>query len=145
MGETASSRNNLPLLFLHLDVAPITGVGGQVARSSRRSLDPVRLVSGGRCSALSRVAVASAIGVVFGVMQLGAWMMAGGGIPLLRLRRMKLTASVFGGPVDVPQSLCLVACNNPVHRLLASFFALPWWWRRTLVDDISARHRILQE
>ena len=82
----------MPLLFLHLGVTPAGGFGGQAARSPRRSLDLVRLVSGGRRSALSRVAVVSAVAVVFGVMQLGAWMTTGGGVPLLRLLRVKLTS-----------------------------------------------------
>jgi hypothetical protein len=49
--------NNLPLLFLYLGVALTSGVEGQVAWSSRRSLDPTRLMSGGWRSALSWVVV----------------------------------------------------------------------------------------
>jgi hypothetical protein len=73
MEETTLHRNNFPLLFLHLGVAPTCDVRGQVARSSRRSLDPVRSVSGGRHSSLSRVMVSSATTVVFIVLQLCAW------------------------------------------------------------------------
>jgi hypothetical protein len=88
----APHQNKLPLLFLHLNAASIGGDVGQVALFSRRSVDPVRFVSGGRCLALSWVVIASAAAVVFGVLQLGAWMMAGGVVPLLRLHRMKLMA-----------------------------------------------------
>jgi hypothetical protein len=66
--EMAPFRNKLPLLFLHLDATSIGGNVGQVAWFSRRSVDPVRFVSGGRCLALSRVAIASAAAVVFGVL-----------------------------------------------------------------------------
>ena len=75
MEEVAPRRNNLPLLFLHLVVAATGVVGGQLARSSRRSLDPAWLVSGGRPMALSWVTVVSAVVVVFTVLQLGVWMM----------------------------------------------------------------------
>ena len=75
MEEVAPRRNNLPLLFLHLIVAAPGGVGGQVAWSSRRSLDPARFMSGGRPMALSRVTIVSAVVVVFTVLQLGVWMM----------------------------------------------------------------------
>jgi preprotein translocase subunit SecG len=74
--------NNLPLIFLHLGVAPTGGVGGQVAWSSRRSLDLVRFVSGGWRSALSRVTVALAATFMCGVLQLGVRMTAGGDIRL---------------------------------------------------------------
>jgi hypothetical protein len=47
MKVTAPRRNNLLLLFLHLEVASTGSVGGQLARPSPRSLDPVRIVSGG--------------------------------------------------------------------------------------------------
>jgi hypothetical protein len=67
-----------------------------VALLSRRSLDPVRFVSGGWRSALSQVAVASAVVGLFGVLQLGPWMTKGGDVPLLRLRWMKLTVSGSG-------------------------------------------------
>jgi hypothetical protein len=92
MEETASRRNNLPLLFLHPGVAPTGGIGGQVAWSSRRSSDLVRLVSGGWRSALSRVTVALAAAVMCGVLQLGLRMMAGGGVRLLRLSLEKMAA-----------------------------------------------------
>jgi hypothetical protein len=68
MEEMAPRRNNLPLLFLHLGVSLTGNVEGQVDRLSRRSLDPVRFVSGGWRSALSRVAVASADVGLFGVL-----------------------------------------------------------------------------
>jgi hypothetical protein len=72
MKETAPRRNNLSLLFHLLVVALVSGVGGQVALSSRRSSDLVRFVSGGRRPALSRVAAAPATVVMFGVLQLSA-------------------------------------------------------------------------
>ena len=107
MEEKAPRWNNLPLLFLHLGVAPTDGVGEQVVRSSRRSLDPTRFVSGARRLAPSRVAILSAAIVVFVVLQLGAQMTAGGGVPLLRLHRMKLAASGSGdhgrSPANMPQ------------------------------------------
>jgi hypothetical protein len=71
MEDTVPHRNNFSLLFLHLGVAPIGAVEGQVARSSRRSLDPVRFVCGGRRSAPSLVAVALTILGLFVVLQLG--------------------------------------------------------------------------
>jgi hypothetical protein len=67
MEETALGRNNLSMLLLHLSVAPSGGVGGQVARSSRRSPDPARFVFGGRRSVLLRATVMSAAIVVFAV------------------------------------------------------------------------------
>ena len=106
MEEVAPRRNNLPLLFLHLVVAATGVVGGQLARSSRRSLDPAWLVSGGRPMALSWVTVVSAVVVVFTVLQLGVWMMAGGDVPLLRLHRMKLTASRSGDHGEDPRPTC---------------------------------------
>ena len=75
MEEVAPRRNKLPLLFLHLVVAVTGGVAEQVARSSRRSLDPAWLVSVGRPMALSWVTVVSAVVVVVTVLQLGVWMM----------------------------------------------------------------------
>ena len=121
MEEMAPRRNNLSPFFLHLDVALTGGVGGQVARSSHRSVDPVRFVSGGWRSALLRVAVASAAVGLFDVLQLGTWMMTCSCVPLLRLCWMNLTASGSGDHsrslADVPQSLGLVACDVPVHRL----------------------------
>jgi hypothetical protein len=106
MEETAPRRNNLLLLFLHLDVTPTGGIGGQVAWSSRRSLHPVRFVSGGRCSAPSRVAVTSTATVVFDVLQLCVWKTAGGGVSLLRLRWMKMTASGSGDHGEDPRPTC---------------------------------------
>jgi hypothetical protein len=164
MEEKASYRNNVPMLFLHLSVAPTGGVGGQVARSPRRSLDTTRFVSGGRRLAPSRVAVLSATIVVFVVLQLGVRMTARGGVPLLRLHLMKLTASGSGDheedPGRVPQSLGLVACSGPIHRLkkhpmrrcsprswyggYSPFFSVRPWWRRTMtVGDVLARHKFL--
>jgi hypothetical protein len=67
MEEAAPRRNNLPLLFLHLGVAPTGGVGGQVVWSSRRFLDLERLVSGGWCSALLWVTVALTAAVMLAV------------------------------------------------------------------------------
>jgi hypothetical protein len=69
------------MLVLHLDAVSIGGDVGQVAWFSRRSVDLVRFVSGGRSLALSWVVIASAVAVVFGVLQLGAWMMVGGVVP----------------------------------------------------------------
>uniref|UniRef100_A0ACD5V8W5 Uncharacterized protein n=1 Tax=Avena sativa TaxID=4498 RepID=A0ACD5V8W5_AVESA len=106
MEETTSRRNNLSLFFLHLVVAPTGDVGGQVARSYRRSLDPVRFVSGGRRSSLSRVTVVSATVVVFDVLQLCAWMTAGDNVSLLRLRQMKTTMSGSGDHGEDPQPTC---------------------------------------
>ena len=83
MEEVAPRRNKLPLLFLHLVVAAPGVVGGQLARSSRRSLGPPRFVSGGRPSTLSRVAIVSFVVVVVAVLELGVWMMAGDDVPLL--------------------------------------------------------------
>ena len=78
-----------------------------MAQSSRRSLDLVELVSGGRRSSFPLVAVALTIVVVFGVMQLGARMMAGGGgFPLLRLRQMKLTVPGTGDHGEDPRLTC---------------------------------------
>ena len=57
MEETAPRRNNLPLPFLHFDVASTGGAVGRAAQSSRRSLDQARFVSRGRLSALSRVVI----------------------------------------------------------------------------------------
>jgi hypothetical protein len=78
MEEMAPRRNNLPLLFLHLCVSLTCNVEGQVDRLSRRSLDPVRFVSGGWRSALLQVAIASTDVDLFGVLQLGVWMTKGG-------------------------------------------------------------------
>jgi hypothetical protein len=67
--------------------------------------------------------VVSAVVVVFVVLQLGTWMMAGDDIPLLQLRRMKLAALESGDHGEDPrpschaQSLGLVACDGSVHRL----------------------------
>jgi hypothetical protein len=77
----APRRNKLPLLFLYLNAASTGGDVGQVAWFSRRSMDLVRFVSGGQNLALSWVVIASAVAVVFGVLQLGAWMMVGGVVP----------------------------------------------------------------
>jgi hypothetical protein len=60
------------------------------------SVDPVRFMSGGRCSTLLRVTIKSIVVVLFGVLQLGVWMVADGGVVLLRLHRMKFTASGSG-------------------------------------------------
>uniref|UniRef100_A0ACD5VQL8 Uncharacterized protein n=1 Tax=Avena sativa TaxID=4498 RepID=A0ACD5VQL8_AVESA len=106
MEETAPRWNNLLLLFLHLDVTPTGGIGGQVARSSRRSSDLVRFVSGGRRSTLSRVAVTSAATVLFDVLQLCVWKTAGGGVSLLRLRWMKMTVSGSGDHGEDPRPTC---------------------------------------
>jgi hypothetical protein len=95
-----------PLLFLHLDISPTGSVEGQVTRSSRRSLDPVRFVCGGWRSALSRVEVGSAAVGSFGVLQLGVWTTKGGDVPLLRLRWMKLKASGSGDHREYPQPKC---------------------------------------
>jgi hypothetical protein len=106
MEEKASRRNNLPLLLLHLSATSTGGVGRQVARSSRRSLDPTRFVSSGRRLAPSWVAILSATIVVFAVLQLGVWMTAGGGVPLLRLHRMKLMMSGSGDRGEDPRPTC---------------------------------------
>jgi hypothetical protein len=119
MEETTSRRNNLSLLFLHLGVTPTDGVGGQMARSSPRSLDLVRFVSGGRRSALSSIVIVLAAVVVFGVLQLGAWMMAGSNVPLLRLHQMKLTASRSGDLGEDPRSTC--------HKVSVSSLATVWF------------------
>lgn len=115
MEETALRRNNLPLLFLRLGVALTSSVVGQVAWSSRRSLDLVRIVSGGWCSALSRVLIAPTTAVVCVVLQLGAWMTTGGGVSLLRLCRVKLTALGFGDHGEDPRPTC--------HKVSGSSFA----------------------
>ena len=44
-----------------------------------------------------------AAAIVFGVMQFGAWMKTDGGIPLLRVRHMKLTAPGYGDHGEDPQ------------------------------------------
>jgi hypothetical protein len=106
MEETVLRQNNLPLLFLHLGVTSIGGVRRQMARSSRRSLDLTRFVSGNRWPTLSRVVVVLAAVVVFGVLQLGTWMMVGADVPLLRMHRMKLTASRSGNHREDPWSTC---------------------------------------
>jgi hypothetical protein len=77
MEETTSHHNNLPLLFVHLGAAPSGDVEGKVAQSSHRSLEPVIFVSDGRRSAVLRATNVSAVVVVFVVLQLGMWMMAG--------------------------------------------------------------------
>jgi hypothetical protein len=106
MEQTAPRRNNLSLLFPLLVVALASGVGGQVALSSRWSPDPVRFVSGGRRPALSRVAAAPATVVMFGVLQLSAWKTAGGGVSLLRLHQMKMTALGSGDHGEDPRPTC---------------------------------------
>jgi hypothetical protein len=83
MEETVPRQNKLPLLFLHLGAAPSDDVEGQVARSSHRSLEPVRFVFGGRWSVLLRATNVLAVVVVFAVLQLGMWMMADDDVPLL--------------------------------------------------------------
>jgi hypothetical protein len=65
MEETVSHQNKLPLLFLHLVAVPFGDVEGQVARSSHRSLEPVRFVFGGRRSVLLRATNMLAVIVVF--------------------------------------------------------------------------------
>jgi hypothetical protein len=47
MEETAPRQNKLPLLFLHLGAASSSDDEGQVAQSSRRSLELARFVFGG--------------------------------------------------------------------------------------------------
>jgi hypothetical protein len=106
MEEIASRRNNLPLLFLHLGVALTGDVGGQVAWSSRRSSDLVRFVSGGWRSALSRVTVVLAAAVMFGVLQLGVRMTAGGSVCLLRLSLKKITVLGSGDHGEDPRPTC---------------------------------------
>jgi hypothetical protein len=106
MEETVPRWNNLPLIFLHLGVAPTGGVGGQVAWSSRRSLDLVRFVSGGWRSALSRVTVALAAAVMCGVLQLDVRMTACGGVRLLRLSLGKMAALGFGDHREDPRPTC---------------------------------------
>jgi hypothetical protein len=93
MEETAPHRNNLLLLFLHLDVDPTGGVRGQMAWSSRWSPDLVRFVVGDRCSILS---------IVCGVLHLCAWMTACGGVSLLRLCQVKMTSLGFGDHGKTP-------------------------------------------
>ena len=56
--------------------------------------------------ARSRVTVVSVAVVVFIILQLGVWMMAGGDVPLLRLHRMKLTASRSGDHGEDPRPTC---------------------------------------
>jgi hypothetical protein len=106
MEETMLRWNKLPLLFLHLGAAPFGDVKGQVAWSSHRSLEPVRFVFGGRRSTLLRATNMSAVVVVFVVLQLGMWMMAGDDIPLLRLRRMKLAVLGSGDHGKDPWPTC---------------------------------------
>jgi hypothetical protein len=63
-------------------------------------------VCGGRRSAPSLVAVALTILGLFVVLQLGVWMMKGGGVPLLRLRWMKLMSSGSGDHGEDPRPTC---------------------------------------
>jgi hypothetical protein len=62
MEEAAPRRNKLPQLFLYLSAAPFGDVEGQVARSSRRSLEPTRFVFGGGWSALLRAMIGALAG-----------------------------------------------------------------------------------
>jgi hypothetical protein len=52
------------------------------------------------------MAVVLAVVVVFGILQLGMWMMAGGDVPLLRMHQMKLTTSGSGDHGEDPRSTC---------------------------------------
>ena len=99
---TASYRNNLLMLFLHLDSALIGGAVEQVARSSCRSSDPVRFVFDGWCSTLSQVVLVAIVMIVFGVLQWGAWMMGCSDVSLLRSHLMKLTALGYNGQGEDP-------------------------------------------
>jgi hypothetical protein len=164
MEEKAPRQNNLPLLLLHLSA---TSTGWCSARSSRISLDPTRFVFGGRRLAPSWVAILSAAIVVFVVLQLGEWMMTGGGVPLLRLHRMKLTASGSGDHGKDPRPMChkvlvsllaavrfissksIFVCEGALPDLgmaaiLLFFPPRPWRRQGTMVDDVSARHKFLQ-
>jgi hypothetical protein len=106
MEEIALHRNNLPLLFLHLGVALTGDVGGQVAWSSRRSLDLARFVSGDWRSALSWVTVALVAAVMSGILQLGVRMTAGGSVFLLRLSLKKMTVLGSGDHGEDPRPTC---------------------------------------
>jgi hypothetical protein len=65
------------------------------------------------------VAVVLAVVVVFGVFQLGVWMMADGDIPLLRMHRMKLTVSGSGDHGEDPRSTC--------HKVSVSSRVMTWF------------------
>jgi hypothetical protein len=62
------------------------------------------------------VAVVLAVVVVFGVLQLGVWMMADNDVPLLRMHWMKLTVSGSGDHGEDPRSTC--------HKVLVSSRAM---------------------
>jgi hypothetical protein len=128
-----------------------------MARSSRRYLDLTRFVSGGRWPTLLRVVVVLAVVVAFTVLQLGAWMMAGSDVPLLRMHQMKLTVSRSGDQGEDPRSTChkvsvssrattwfigsksISVCDGALPDLGMAdvhlfFLALPWWQWRTRID-----------
>jgi hypothetical protein len=164
MEETELCWNNLPMLFLHLDVASTGGVGRQVAWLSPRSLDWVRFMSGGRRLALSWVTILLDDAVLCVVLQLGAWMMAGGDVSLLRLCLAKLTVLAFGDHRQDPRpmrrkvsgsslatarfidSKSIIGCDGALPNIglavVRLFLALPWWRRRTM-NDVLARHKFL--
>jgi hypothetical protein len=68
-----------------------------MAWSSRWSPDLVRFFVGDRCSILS---------IVCGVLHLCAWMMACGGVSLLRLCQVKMTSLGFGDHGEDPRLTC---------------------------------------
>jgi hypothetical protein len=87
-----------------------------VARSSHQSLYPARLVSGGWRSELSWVEVLSVVVVVFVVLQLGTRMTAGGGVPLLRLHRMKVKTSGSGDHGEDPRRCFTKSWSRRLQR-----------------------------
>jgi hypothetical protein len=105
-------------------------------------------MSGGQRSALSWVAIVLAAVVVFGVLQLGAWMMAGSNVPLIRLHLDEVDSVGIWRPwgrfpVDVSQSLGLVACDGPVHQLKKHLY-MRWcsprsWYGSCSPFSIAAR------
>ena len=92
MEVMAPHLNNLPLFFLHLGGALISGVEEQMAWCSCRASDSVRFVSSGRRLALLWMLLAVAIVVVSGVLQWDMWMAVDGDVPLLQPCWMKLMA-----------------------------------------------------
>jgi hypothetical protein len=152
MKEIAPHRNNLPLLFLHNDVAPTGGIGGRWH---------------GRLAGLR---IRWDLCSVVGVQHSRGWQSR----QLLQLcvtfcscMRWCFSYSTMSGednsigiwwprgrsPTNVPQSLGFVACDDPVHWLEKHLWmwwcsprsmyggysplssTLPWW-RRMVMDDV---------
>jgi hypothetical protein len=111
------------------------------------------------------VAITSDATIVFDALQLGTWMVAYGDVPLTtsdEVHGFEIWLPWENSPADVPQSFGLVARGGPARWLkqhpcmqrcsprsgyggtLPLSLPLPWWWRRTMVEDDLARHNVLQ-